>query len=92
LAFLKTYLNNPAGVRDAEMAEPVQRTVAGRLRFVSCLRFDEREADGGYRGTRDRAVVYVDGRLDRIVENAAELCAGASYARFPELEKMVRTP
>lgn len=92
VAFLKTYLNNPAGVRDAEMAEPVQRTVGGTVRFVSCLRFNQREADGSYRGARDRAVVYVDGRLDRIMENAGDLCAGASYARFPELEKMVRTP
>ena len=92
LAFLKTYLNNPVGVRDAVMAEPVQRTVGGQVRFVSCLRFNQREADGSYRGARDRAVVYVDGRLDRITENAGDLCAGASYARFPELENMVRTP
>ena len=42
LAFMKTYLNNPVGVRDAVMAEPVQRTVGGRLRYVSCLRFAAR--------------------------------------------------
>ena len=29
LAFMKTYLNNPVGVREALMAEPVQRTVNG---------------------------------------------------------------
>ncbi len=34
LAFMKTYLNNPVGVRDAVMAEPVQRVVGGRLRYV----------------------------------------------------------
>ena len=33
LAFLKTYLNNPVGVRDAVMAEPVERVVGGRLRY-----------------------------------------------------------
>ncbi|MEK6838416.1 MAG: AMMECR1 domain-containing protein, partial [Candidatus Thermoplasmatota archaeon] len=38
LAFMKTWLNNTVGVRDAVMAEPVQRTVGGRLRYVSCLR------------------------------------------------------
>ena len=92
LAFLKTYLNNPVGVRDAELAEPVQRTVGGRLRFVSCLRFNTRESDGSYRGARERPVIYVDGRLDRIAENAADLCGGASYVPFPELEKMARTP
>ena len=90
VAFLKTYLNNPVGVRDAVMAEPVQRTVGGRLRYVVCLRFSPREIDGGYREPRVRAVLFVDGRLDRIIENPGEPCAGAAYAPFAELEKMTR--
>ena len=90
LALMKTYLNNPVGVRDAVMAEPVQRTVGGRLRYVSCLRFAARDSGGSYRQPRERAIVYVDGRLDRVVENAGEPCAGATYAPFPELEKMTR--
>lgn len=90
LAFMKTYLNNPVGVHGALLAEPVQRTVGGRLRYVSCLRFTQREADGSYREPRERAILYVNGRLDRMVENASELCAGAVYAAFPDLEKMTR--
>ena len=35
LSFMKTYLNNPVGVHEAAMAEPVQRIVGGRLRYVS---------------------------------------------------------
>jgi hypothetical protein len=68
----------------------VQRVVGGRLRYVSCLRFTPREADGSYREPRERAVLYVDGRLDRVVENASETCAGAVYQPFPDLEKMTR--
>ena len=90
LAFMRTYLNNPAGVREAMMAEPVQRTVGGRLRYVSCLRYSTRESDGRYGEPRDRAVVYVDARLDRVMENPGDACAGATYAAFPELEKMSR--
>jgi hypothetical protein len=90
LAFMKTYLNNPVAVHDAAMAEPVQRTVGGRLRYVSCLRFVPRESDGSYRAARERAILYVDGRLDRVVENASDICAGAVYAPFPELEKLTR--
>ena len=48
------------------------------------------DSDGNYREPRERAVLYVDGRLDRIIENASDPCAGAVYAAFPELEKMVR--
>jgi len=90
LAFMKTYLNDPVGVHDAMMAEPVERTVGGRLRYVSCLRFNPRESDGSYRGLHERAIVFVDGRLDHVVENAGETCAGVTYAPFPELEKMTR--
>jgi hypothetical protein len=90
LAFMKTYLNNPVGVHDAAMAEPVQRIVGGRLRYVSCLRFTPRESDGSYRNSRERAILYVNGRLDRVVENASDTCAGAAYAPFPDLEKMTR--
>ena len=90
LAFMRTYLNNPVGIREAQMAEPVQRTIGGRLRYVSCLRYTTRESDGSYREQRERAVVYVDARLDRVLENPGDACTGASYASFPELEKLTR--
>lgn len=90
LAFMRTYLNNPVGVRDAMMADPVQRTVGGRVRYVTCLRFSERQSDGTYRDPRERAVLFINGRLDRMLSSAADVCAGANYAPFPELEKMSR--
>lgn len=89
-AFFKVYLNDPTGVRDAAMAEPVQRTVGGRLRYVSCLRYTARDTAGVYGGPQLRAVMYVDGRIDRVVENSEEVCAGLAYLPFPDLEKLTR--
>jgi hypothetical protein len=91
LSFMKTYLNNPVGVKEAFMAEPVQRTVGGRLRYVSCLRYNARDTtSSNYLGVRERAILYVDARLDRVVEDVSEICAGAAYAPFPDMEKMTR--
>jgi hypothetical protein len=90
LAFLKTYINNPAGIRNAVIAEPAQRSVGGRQRYVVCVKYSARDSDGNYRDPRDHALVYVDGRLDHIVDKSGELCAGAVYAAFPELEKLTR--
>jgi len=90
LAFMKTYLNNPVGVHDAALADPVQRTIGGRPRYVTCLRFTPRESDGSYREPRERAILYVDGRLDRMIENASDVCAGAVYVPFPEMQKLTR--
>jgi hypothetical protein len=72
------------------MAEPVERVVGGRQRYVVCLRFSAREPDGSYREPRERGILFVDGRLDRIIENPTEPCAGAAYAPFADLAKMTR--
>ena len=91
LAFLRTYINNPVGVRDASMAEPVERTVGGRLRYVSCVRYTAKDMGGKYYLTpQEIGISYVDGLLDRAVENASEACAGADYKPFPDMEKMTR--
>ncbi len=90
LAFFRNYLTDPVAVHDAAMAEPVQRTIGGKQLFLSCLKFNPRESDGGYRGIRVRGVVYRDGRLDKVVEELGDLCADATYAPFPELEAMSR--
>jgi len=58
--------------------------------YLNNLRFVPRESDGSYREVRERAILYVDGRLDHVVENASDSCAGAVYAPFPELEKLTR--
>ncbi len=89
-AFMRTYLNNPVGVRGAAIAEPALREVNGRTRYVSCLRFTARESDGSYREPHERAILFVNGRLDRMIEKPDELCAGAAYTPFPELEKLTR--
>ena len=90
LAFMRTYLNNPVDVRNAMMADPVQRTVGGRVRYVSCLRYSDQQEDGSYREPREHAVLFINGRLDRMLPSAGDLCTGANYAPFPELEKMTR--
>ena len=90
LAFMRTYLNNPVGVREAAIAEPVQRTVGGRPRYVVCLRYAERQMDGTYREVRERGVLFINGRLDRMMPNASDECAGAVYGPFSDLEKMQR--
>ncbi|WP_369723006.1 hypothetical protein AB8Z38_02675 [Bradyrhizobium sp. LLZ17] len=90
LALMRAYLNNPVGVREAGLAEPVLREIGGRQFYVSCLHFTPREADGSYKAMRERAAIFVNGRGDRVTDRTTEFCAGAVYTPFPELEKMAR--
>ncbi len=90
LAFLRTYLNNPRGVREAAIAEPAQKTVGGRLRYVVCVRFNARGTDGVYAGVKELGAMDIDGRFDRMIEDAVEWGGGATYAPVPEMERLTR--
>ena len=57
---------------------------------MSCLRFSAQQSDGTYGAPRRYAVLFVNGRLDRALEHASDVCDGVDYAQFPELENMSR--
>ena len=92
LAYLRTYLNDPTGVRGAAIAEPELRNIPGTSvqRYMVCLRFNAKNTGGKYEGSRDRMVAFLAGRLDTLVAAPKEQCANANWQPFPELEKLKR--
>jgi hypothetical protein len=90
LAFLRTYLNVPSGVREAGIAEPVMKSIAGSTRYAACLRYNAKTNTGEYGGAKEHLAVFYVGRFDQFIENGRELCAGATYQPFPELERLTR--
>jgi hypothetical protein len=90
LAAMHAYFNDPTGIRDAAIAEPALKSVGGPTRYVVCVRFNAKQSGKTYAGTRDFAAVFLGGRFDRFVETPREQCEGATYAPFPELEKLTR--
>jgi len=92
LAFLRTYLNDPAHIRSAGVTEPRRKTVGAGERFVACVRYNARKSDGKYAGADEGAAVYVSGKLDRFLDGkqAQPLCKDVAYAPFPELERLTR--
>ncbi len=89
VAFMRTYLNDPSGIRDAAVSEPEIKTFDSTNRYLACLRYNARRSTG-QGGPRESLVLFLDGRLDRIVDNAREFCKGAAYQPFPELERLTR--
>lgn len=90
VAFMRTYLNDPTGVRDAYVSEPALRTLENAERYTVCLRYNARKGNGQYAGSKDILVLFRDGRLDRVVDNGREACKDAGYQPFPELQRMKR--
>lgn len=93
LAFMRTYLNDPTRVRDAQVSQPERRKVGPGERYVACVRYNARNSSGKYIGVKDSAAIFVGGKLDRFVDQMIEvrpLCRDAVLAPFPELERLQR--
>ena len=93
LAFLHTYLNDPSHVRDAAVSQPQLKYIGPGDRYVACVRYNARNTDGRYQGSKDGAAIYVAGKLDRFLDapkDVRELCKDVTFASFPELEKLTR--
>jgi len=93
LAFLHTYLNDPSHVRGAAVSQPQLKFIGPGDRYVACVRYNTRNTDGKYLGSKDGAAIYVAGKLDRFLDmpkDVRELCKEVAYLPFPELERMTR--
>ncbi len=104
IAFLRTYINDPTGIRGAGASPPQRKMVGPGERYVVCVRYTARNADGRYGGRKEGAATFVSGKLDRFFDvtkdrldhtlemapEVREFCKDAAYAPFPELEKLTR--
>lgn len=95
IAFMRTYLNDPTGVRSAGIAAPLRRKLPGEPaeRVLVCVRYDARNSVGKYAGVKTGAAVFTAGRFEVFYDNpreAPELCKEAAYEPFPELQTLKR--
>lgn len=90
VAAMHAYLNDPTGIRDAAVATPVLKPAGnnGVSRYVACLKFNAKKNAAEYAGTKELAAAFLAGRFDRFIETPRDLCVGAAYTPFPELQKL----
>jgi hypothetical protein len=95
IAFMRTYLNDPANVRDAFITEPAIKQVGTRSQYAVCVRYNAKNTDGKYMGSKSGLAVFDRGRFDRMIDQfpkgTANPCLEATdYKHFPELEALKR--
>jgi hypothetical protein len=88
LAYLRNYLNDLTGVREAGISVPAMRKVGNIERYVSCVRFSARTPGASASG-REYLVIFLAGKLDQMGVTREE-CKDAAYQPFPELERLRR--
>jgi hypothetical protein len=89
LAYQRSFLNDPSGIRGAAITQPAVKSVGSIERYVVCVRFDAKGPTGAYTGAREHLAIFLAGKLDQMGV-AREACAGAVYEPFPELERLRR--
>jgi|ERR1043165_9175216 hypothetical protein len=89
LAYQRSYLNDPTGIRSAAISQPVLRKVGSVERYVVCVRFNAKAPSGGYAGVREHLAIFLAGKLDQMGATR-EQCKDAAYEPFAELEKLTR--
>ena len=88
LAAMHAYLNDPTDIHDAGIAEPTLKSVGNNTRYVACLKFNAKKNAREYAGVKEVAALFLAGRFDQFVDTPKDLCAGVTYAPFPELQKL----
>ncbi len=78
----------PARVRDAFVTEPALTPVGRDQRYTVCVRYNARDTETHYAGTKDKIGYFYGGHLNQLVDATPEQCGNAAYKPFPELEKL----
>lgn len=87
--FMRTWLSNPTKVKDAFIAQPTLRPVAGTQHYISCVRYNARGTSNQYEGPKQNVAIFLGGRLNQFLPDDQALCSGLAYQRYPELEALV---
>jgi len=91
VALLRRKIEDPYGIREAYIAEPVLKSLpSGSMRYIACIRFNAKNKDEQYQGAKEFAAYFFEGQLTQVVDAGRELCGDAAYRPFPELEKYCR--
>jgi hypothetical protein len=89
LGAMHAYLDNPTGIREAAIGEPILKTKGGTTRYVVCVKFNgKKNGSNEYAGTKEIAAEFMIGRFNQFIDNIKDLCAGTAYTPFPELQKL----
>jgi len=85
---LMSSLPDPTNVREAFISEPALTTISKEPHYTVCVRYNGRNENREYMGSKDRIGFFYGGHLNQLVDADQGQCAKAPYKPFPELEKL----
>ena len=80
---MRTYLSNPTKVKDAYVAEPVLRPVAGTTHYITCVRYNPRDGANQYLGNQTNLGIFLGGELTQFLPADPQMCARLGLSALP---------
>lgn len=68
LAAMRSYVTDPTNIRDAYITDPSIKQVGTRNRYAVCIRYNAKDGDGRYTGSKDIMAIFVNGRFDQFMD------------------------
>jgi phytoene/squalene synthetase len=87
LSTLSSTLDDPTNVRGAFISDPALIQAGKDQRYAVCMRFNARNLNRQYTGSKDRIAYFYGGHLNQLIDATQEQCGKAAYKPWPELEK-----
>jgi hypothetical protein len=84
---LELQVADSRSIRDAYIAQPALKPRGSVSRYIVCVKFDAKDETGQYMGNKEYAAFFYAGDLTQIVDATHDMCEGALYSPFPEIEK-----
>lgn len=90
IAAIRKTDDDPAGIKDAFITQPALKPSGSETRYLVCVRYNAKNNDGVYQGSKERVAFFFAGKLTAMMPATKEQCGNAPYQPFPELEKLCR--
>lgn len=87
ITYLQNSLQEPFAIRDAALAPPVLKQLDTDYRYVACVRYNQ-QVGGQYLGIEEKAIIYFGGEFNQFIDATPQLCGGAAYQPFLELQAL----
>lgn len=83
---VKAVALDPDSIKSGQISPPAERFMGAATRIAVCVRFNGKNAFGGYSGVQTYIAVFVGERLSSVSPDDTKICrTETSYAPFPEI-------
>jgi hypothetical protein len=88
LRTVPSIVEDQTGIREAFYSDPMVDPKSTVSVYTSCVKFNARDSQKQYKGSKTYILYYYGGHLQQMVPAEQDQCRFAAYHPFPEVERL----